>query len=44
LAFKTLTNSYLRLKDYKLFSQVDDIFQSNASLSSTETNELMIVN
>jgi hypothetical protein len=44
LAFKTLANSYLGLKDHKLFSQVDDIFQSRASLSSAEISELMIAN
>jgi chaperone BCS1 len=44
LAFKTLANSYLRIKDHKLFSQVDDIFQSGASLSSAKINELMIAN
>jgi hypothetical protein len=37
LAFKTLANSYLRLKDHKLFYQVEDIFQRGASLSSAET-------
>jgi hypothetical protein len=37
LAFKTLANSYLELKDHKLFSQVDDIFQRGI-------NELMIGN
>jgi hypothetical protein len=26
LAFKTLANSYMELKDHKFFSQVDDIF------------------
>jgi hypothetical protein len=31
-----LANSYLGLKDHKFFSQVDEIFQSGASLSSTE--------
>jgi hypothetical protein len=36
LAFKTLANSDLDLKDHKLFSQVEDIFQSGASLSSAE--------
>jgi hypothetical protein len=35
LAFKTLSNSYLELNDHKFFSQVDDIFQSGASLSPT---------
>jgi len=39
LAFKTLGNSYLELKDHKLFSLVEDIFQSRAS--STEISELM---
>jgi len=44
LAFKMLANSYLWLNDHKLFSQVDDIFQSGASLSLTEISELMIAN
>jgi hypothetical protein len=44
LAFKTLANSYLRLKDHKLFSQVKDIFQSAGSLSSAKIKELMIAN
>jgi len=44
LAFKTLVNSYLRLKDHKLFYQVEDIFQSGRSLSSAEISKLMIVN
>jgi chaperone BCS1 len=44
LAFKTLANSYLGLKDHKFFSQVENIFQSGASLSSVEINELMIAN
>jgi chaperone BCS1 len=44
LAFKTLANSYLGLKDHKLFSQVKGIFQSGASLSSIEIKELMIAN
>jgi hypothetical protein len=44
LAYKTLANSYLGLKDHKLFSQMDDIFQSRASLSMAEISELMIVN
>jgi len=44
LAFKTLANSYLGLKDYKLFYEVDDIFQSGANLSSAEIRELMIAN
>jgi chaperone BCS1 len=44
LAFKTLANSYLWLKDHKFFSQVNDIFQSRASLSQAKINELMITN
>jgi chaperone BCS1 len=44
LAFKTLANSYLGLKDHKFFSQIEDIFQSKASLSPVEISELMIAN
>jgi len=44
LAFKTLANSYLRLKDHKLFSQGENIFQSGTSLNSAEISELMIAN
>jgi hypothetical protein len=44
LAIKTLVNSYLGLKDHEFFSQVEDIFQSGASLSSAEIRELMIAN
>jgi chaperone BCS1 len=44
LAFKTLVNSYLELKNHKPFSQVKDTFQSRASLSLAEINELMIAN
>jgi hypothetical protein len=44
LAFKTLANSYLGLKDHKLFFQVNNIFQSSANLTSTEISELMIAN
>jgi len=44
LAFKTLANNYLGFKDHNLFSQVEDIFQSGASLSSAEINKLMIAN
>lgn len=44
LAFKTLVNGYIWLKDHKLFSQVMDIFPSEASLSSVEISKLMIVN
>jgi hypothetical protein len=44
LAFKTFANSYLGYKGNKFFSQVEDIFQSGASLSSAEISELMIAN
>jgi hypothetical protein len=37
LAFKTLANNYLGFKDYNLFSQVEDIFPSGASLNSVTT-------
>lgn len=44
LAFKTLANSYLGVKDHKLFSQVEEIFHSGSSLSPAEIGELMIAN
>jgi hypothetical protein len=40
LAFKTLANSYLGLKDHKLFSQMD----SRVSFSLGKISELMITN
>ncbi|XP_042511930.1 AAA-ATPase At2g46620 [Macadamia integrifolia] len=43
-AFKTLANSYLGLKDHKLFPQVEEIFQGGATLSQAEIGEIMIVN
>ncbi|CAN0889493.1 AAA-ATPase At2g46620 [Linum grandiflorum] len=43
-SFKTLASSYLGLKDHKLFPQVEEIFQSGASLSPAEIGELMIAN
>ncbi|XP_010518339.1 PREDICTED: AAA-ATPase At2g46620-like [Camelina sativa] len=43
-AFKTLANNYLGVKDHKLFSQVEGIFQNGASLSPAEIGELMIAN
>ncbi|KAK7285753.1 hypothetical protein RJT34_20534 [Clitoria ternatea] len=43
-AFKTLASSYLGVKDHKLFPQVQEIFQSGASLSPAEIGELMIAN
>ncbi|KDP28443.1 hypothetical protein JCGZ_14214 [Jatropha curcas] len=43
-SFKTLANSYLGVKDHKLFPQVEEIFQTGASLSPAEIGELMIAN
>ncbi|KAA8516206.1 hypothetical protein F0562_019385 [Nyssa sinensis] len=43
-SFKTLANSYLGLKDHKLFPQVEEIFQTGATLSPAEIGEIMIVN
>lgn len=43
-AFKTLANSYLGVKEHKLFPQVEGIFQNGASLSPAEIGELMIAN
>ncbi|KAF4384509.1 hypothetical protein CsatB_010820 [Cannabis sativa] len=43
-AFKNLANSYLGLKEHKLFPQVEEIFQNGSSLSAAEIGELMISN
>lgn len=43
-AFKTLASSYLGVKDHKLFPQVEEIFQTGASMSPAEIGELMIAN
>lgn len=43
-AFKTLANSHLGLKEHKLFPQVEEVFQSGASLSPAEIGEIMIFN
>ncbi|CAN8284473.1 unnamed protein product [Cochlearia groenlandica] len=43
-AFKTLANNYLGVKEHKLFSQVEGIFQNGACLSHAEIGELMIAN
>lgn len=43
-AFKSLANSHLGLKEHKLFPQVEEMFQSGASLSPAEIGELMIAN
>ncbi|XP_071710466.1 AAA-ATPase At2g46620-like [Rutidosis leptorrhynchoides] len=42
--FKTLANSHLGLKEHKLFPQVEEIFQSGASLSPAEIGEIMVSN
>ncbi|OMO87881.1 hypothetical protein CCACVL1_08693 [Corchorus capsularis] len=43
-AFKSLANSYLGVKEHKLFPQVEEIFQVGASLSPAEIGEIMISN
>ncbi|XAR71603.1 hypothetical protein NMG60_11017957 [Bertholletia excelsa] len=43
-AFKTLANSYLGLNEHKLFPQVEEIFQTGASLTPAEIGEIMISN
>ncbi|XP_077246304.1 AAA-ATPase At2g46620-like [Tasmannia lanceolata] len=43
-AFKTLAGSYLGLKEHKLFPQVEEVFQTGASLSPAEIGEILIVN
>ncbi|XP_074583126.1 LOW QUALITY PROTEIN: AAA-ATPase At2g46620-like [Curcuma longa] len=43
-AFKTLANSYLGLKDHKLYPQVEEVFQSGARISPAEVGEIMIAN
>lgn len=42
--FKNFANSYLGLKEHKLFPQVEEILQGGASLSHAEIGELMISN
>ncbi|KAG9155781.1 hypothetical protein Leryth_004046 [Lithospermum erythrorhizon] len=43
-AFKTLASSHLGLRDHKLFPQVEEMFQTGASLSPSEIGEIMISN
>ncbi|XP_022974332.1 AAA-ATPase At2g46620-like [Cucurbita maxima] len=43
-AFKTLAISHLGVKDHKLFSQVEEVFQSGTSMSPAEIGEIMIAN
>ncbi|KAK7350963.1 hypothetical protein VNO77_10054 [Canavalia gladiata] len=42
--FKILANSYLGLKEHKLFPQVEEVFQTGARLSPAEVGEIMISN
>ncbi|KAH6767322.1 P-loop containing nucleoside triphosphate hydrolases superfamily protein [Perilla frutescens var. hirtella] len=43
-SFKNLANNYLGVKEHKLFPQVEEIFQSGATMSPAEISELMMVN
>ncbi|XP_057805851.1 AAA-ATPase At2g46620 [Salvia miltiorrhiza] len=43
-SFKNLANNYLGVKEHKLFPQVEEIFQSGATMSAAEISELMLVN
>ncbi|KAL8028070.1 hypothetical protein ABFS82_14G133100 [Erythranthe guttata] len=43
-SFKNLANNYLGVKEHKLFTQVEGIFQSGATMSPAEISELMLVN
>ncbi|CAK9144725.1 unnamed protein product [Ilex paraguariensis] len=43
-SFKSLANSYLGIRDHKLFPRVEEIFQTGATMSPAEVGEIMIVN
>ncbi|KAK4476317.1 hypothetical protein RD792_015462 [Penstemon davidsonii] len=43
-SFKSLASNYLGVKEHKLFPQVEEIFQSGATMSPAEISELMLVN
>lgn len=43
-SFKTLANSHLGIKEHRLFPQVEEIFQTGASLSTAEIGEIMMSN
>ncbi|XP_022137764.1 AAA-ATPase At2g46620-like [Momordica charantia] len=43
-AFKILAVTHLGVKDHKLFSQVEEVFQSGARLSPAEIGEIMMAN
>ncbi|GAB4861557.1 hypothetical protein Ancab_036750 [Ancistrocladus abbreviatus] len=42
--FKNLASNYLGVNDHKLFPQVEEMFQTGATLSPAEIGELMMVN
>ncbi|CAI9101088.1 OLC1v1038334C1 [Oldenlandia corymbosa var. corymbosa] len=42
-SFKSLASNYLGLKEHKLFPQVEEMFQSGATISPAEIGELMLV-
>ncbi|XP_052192055.1 AAA-ATPase At2g46620-like [Diospyros lotus] len=41
-SFKSLAHSYLGVRDHKLFPQVEEVFQTGATLSPAEMGEIMI--
>ncbi|KAK1415155.1 hypothetical protein QVD17_30927 [Tagetes erecta] len=43
-AFKNIANSHLGIKEHKLFPQVEEIFQTGASLTPAEIGEIMVSN
>ncbi|XP_011094241.1 AAA-ATPase At2g46620-like [Sesamum indicum] len=43
-SFKSLASNYLGVKEHKLFPQVEEMFQSGATMSPAEISELMLVN
>ncbi|CAI9086958.1 OLC1v1020902C1 [Oldenlandia corymbosa var. corymbosa] len=43
-AFKSMASTHLGLKDHKLFPQVEEMFQTGATLSPAEIGEIMISN
>ncbi|XP_071732592.1 AAA-ATPase At2g46620-like [Rutidosis leptorrhynchoides] len=43
-SFKNLASSHLGIKEHKLFPQVEEIFQTGASLSPAEIGEIMMSN
>ncbi|KNA25601.1 hypothetical protein SOVF_005180 [Spinacia oleracea] len=42
--FKNLASNYLGVREHKLFSQVEDMFNSGVTMSPAEIGELMMVN